>query len=207
MVSKLIVWDADREQATARMVRALREYKIEGLITLLPFHETIMQTSNWAEASTCSELLEDPEWLASTAPAAPVELTEQDDSDIVEHPYTVEVGGRRVEVKLFAPPIAAGGGGAVAAAAPKKKRDKRKSAGASGDDVNSPLQGNMWKVVVEAGQTVEEGQLLCIIEAMKMENEVKAHKAGTIASLSAKEGEAINSGDHIATIVSPAAAE
>lgn len=206
MVSKLIVWDADREQATQRMLRALEEYKIEGLTTLIPFHKTIMATQNWAEASTCSELLEDPEWLASTAPAEPVVPTEQDDDDIVEHPYTVEVGGRRVEVKLFAPPIAAGGGGAAAAAAaPKKKRDKRKSSGASGDDVASPLQGNMWKVVVEEGQTVEEGQLLCIIEAMKMENEVKAHKAGTIKTLAAKEGEPINSGDLIATIVSPAA--
>ena len=207
MVSKLIVWDVDREQATARMIRALREYKIEGLITLLPFHETIMATENWAKASTCTELLEDPEWLASTAPAAPVELTEQEDSDIVEHPYTVEVGGRRVEVKVFAPPIAAGGGGAVAQAAPKKKRDKRKSSGASGDDVNSPLQGNMWKVVVTEGQEVEEGQLLCIIEAMKMENEITAHKAGVIETLSIKEGEPIQAGAPIAVIKSPAAAE
>ncbi|MFT4034220.1 MAG: acetyl-CoA carboxylase biotin carboxylase subunit [Patulibacter sp.] len=203
MVSKLIVWDADREQATARMLRALSEYKIEGLTTLIPFHQTIMATTNWAQASTCSELLEDPDWLASTAPAEPVAPVDPDESEQVEHDYTVEVGGRRVAVKLFAPPIAAGG--AVAAAAgPKKKREKRKSAGASGDDVVSPLQGNMWKVVVEEGATVEEGQLLCIIEAMKMENEVKAHKAGTIKTLAAKEGEPINSGDLIATIASAA---
>jgi acetyl-CoA/propionyl-CoA carboxylase biotin carboxyl carrier protein len=206
MVSKLIVWDVDREQATARMRRALNEYSIEGLTTLIPFHKTIMATTNWAEGSTCSELLEDPEWLASTAPAVPVEQTEVDESEIGEHDYLVEVGGRRVPVKLFAPPIAAGSGGGVAAGpAPKGKRNKRKSSGASGDDVVSPLQGNMWKVVVTEGQEVEEGQLLCIIEAMKMENEVKAHKAGTIKTLSAKEGEAINSGDPIATIVSAAA--
>lgn len=206
MVAKLIVWDVDREQATQRMIRALGEYKIEGLTTLIPFHKTIMATPNWAEASTCSELLEDPEWLQSTAPAEPVVPTDQDDEDNVEHDYTVEVNGRRVGVKLFAPPIAAGVGGGAAAAgpAPKGKREKRKSSGASGDDVNSPLQGNMWKVVVEEGQTVEEGQLLCIIEAMKMENEVKAHKAGTIKTLAAKEGEPINSGDLIATIVSAA---
>lgn len=206
MVAKLIVWDVDREQATQRMIRALGEYKIEGLTTLIPFHKTIMATPNWAEASTCSELLEDPEWLQSTAPAEPVVPTEQDDEDNVEHDYTVEVNGRRVGVKLFAPPIAAsvGGGAAAAGPAPKGKREKRKSSGASGDDVNSPLQGNMWKVVVEEGQTVEEGQLLCIIEAMKMENEVKAHKAGTIKTLAAKEGEPINSGDLIATIVSAA---
>lgn len=205
MVSKLIVWDADREQATARMLRALSEYKIEGLITLLPFHSTIMATSNWAEASTCSELLEDPEWLASTAPAEPVALTEQDDSDIVEHPYTVEVGGRRVEVKLFAPPIAAGGGGGAPAAAPKKKREKRGGSGASGDDVLSPLQGNMWKVVVEEGQTVEEGQLLCIIEAMKMENEITAHKTGVIEELPIEPGQSVSAGDVLAVIKSPEA--
>ncbi|MDQ8043274.1 MAG: acetyl-CoA carboxylase biotin carboxylase subunit [Solirubrobacteraceae bacterium] len=209
MVSKLIVWDVDREQATARMLRALSEYKIEGLTTLIPFHSTIMATTNWAEGSTCSELLEDPEWLKSTAPAEPVEPTDKEDSEIVEHDYVVEVGGRRVAVSLFAPPIAAGGGGAgpAVAAAPKAGRKKRKSSGASGDDVVSPLQGNMWKVVVTEGQEVEEGQLLCIIEAMKMENEVKAHKAGTIKTLAAVEGAAINSGDPIATIVSAAPAE
>jgi acetyl-CoA/propionyl-CoA carboxylase biotin carboxyl carrier protein len=205
MVSKLIVWDVDREQATARMLRALNEYEIEGLTTLIPFHKTIMATTNWAEGSTCSELLEDSEWLASTAPAVPVEQTDVDESEIVEHDYLVEVGGRRVPVKLFAPPIASGGGGGGAvAAAPKTGRKKRKSSAASGDDVVSPLQGNMWKVVVTEGQEVEEGQLLCIIEAMKMENEVKAHKAGTIKTLSAVEGAAINSGDPIATIVSAA---
>jgi acetyl-CoA/propionyl-CoA carboxylase biotin carboxyl carrier protein len=195
MVAKLIVWDVDREQATQRMLRALSEYKIEGLITLLPFHSTIMATSNWAEASTCSELLEDPDWLASTAPAAPVELTEQDDEDIVEHDYTVEVGGRRVGVKLFAPPIAAGGGGngAVAGPAPKKKREKRKSSGADGDDVGSPLQGNMWKVVVKEGDTVEEGQLLCIIEAMKMENEVKAKAPGVVKHVFVTAGATVES--------------
>jgi len=208
MVAKLIVWDVDREQATARMLRALSEYKIEGLTTLLPFHQTIMATSNWAEGSTCSELLEDAEWLASTAPAEPVVQTEVAEDEIVEHDYLIEVGGRRVPVKLFAPPIAAGGGGGAAVAAPKKaKRDKRKGGGAAGDDVSSPLQGNMWKVVVAEGDEVAEGQLLCIIEAMKMENEVHAHKGGVIKTLAAVEGAAINSGDLIAVIVGAAPAE
>jgi len=101
---------------------------------------------------------------------------------------------------------AVGGG----AAGKKSKRSERKASGAGGPDLlEAPLQGNMWKVVVEQGQTVEEGQLLCIIEAMKMENEITAHKAGVIQDLPIKEGAAIQAGDPIARIVSaaPPAAE
>jgi acetyl-CoA/propionyl-CoA carboxylase biotin carboxyl carrier protein len=148
MVSKLIVWDADREQATARMLRALGEYEIEGLKTLIPFHTALLQRDEWAEGNTCHDLLQDREWLASLAYAkAPSE-----------------------------------------------------PALASADVLESPLQGNMWKVLVKQGDTVEEGQLICIIEAMKMENEITAHKAGTISELHAREGESIRDGDPIARI-------
>ena len=89
-------------------------------------------------------------------------------------------------------------------ARPKPQRAQRADSGggAGGDELVSPLQGNMWKVLVEAGQAVEEGQLVCIIEAMKMENEITAHKAGVIAELAVKEGDAIASGATIAVIKS-----
>jgi acetyl-CoA/propionyl-CoA carboxylase biotin carboxyl carrier protein len=212
MVSKLITWDADREQATTRMLRALHEYEIEGLTTLIPFHKALLSTEEWAKGSTCRELLEDPEWLKSTAPEEKPARVEDDGEEKVEQTYTVEVSGRRFDVRVVGPPFA-GVNGAVAAApgagagARKAPRRGERKAGAAGgpDLLESPLQGNMWKVLVEQGATVEEGQLICIIEAMKMENEITAHKAGVISELHVKEGEPISAGAPIALITAPAA--
>jgi acetyl-CoA/propionyl-CoA carboxylase, biotin carboxylase, biotin carboxyl carrier protein len=207
MVAKLIVWDADREQATRRMLRALDEYEIEGLKTLIPFHRALLRTEQWGRGETCRDLLEDAEWLKALAAPAP-EPAEEPDEEAVEREYTVEVSGRRFDVKVIGPPAAAavnGAGPAAAAARPRPKRSERSAgggAGASGDTLVSPLQGNMWKVLVEQGQTVEEGQLVCIIEAMKMENEIAAHKAGVVSELAVKEGEPITSGATIAVISS-----
>jgi acetyl-CoA/propionyl-CoA carboxylase biotin carboxyl carrier protein len=206
MVSKLIVWDRDREAATQRMIRALEEYEIEGLTTLIPFHDALLKTEQWANAETCKDLTEDKDWLKTTAPAEPQARVEDDGEETVTQTYTVEVSGRRFDVNVHGPAFAGGvvaAGAGAPAGGKKPKRSERKSSGAGGPDLlESPLQGNMWKVVVEAGQAVEEGQLLCIIEAMKMENEITAHKAGVLKELPIKEGAAINAGDPIALIVS-----
>ena len=210
MVSKLIVWDADREQATKRMLRALGEYEIEGLKTLIPFHQALLATEQWAKGDTCRELLEDKKWLKTLAfpkPAAPAD-TDGEEEQKVEQSYAVEVSGKRFDVRVIGPPFAGGGGGGAAAngaSAGRKapKRGERKSTSAGGPDtLPSPLQGNMWKVLVKQGDTVAEGQLLCIIEAMKMENEITAHKAGTIVDLPISEGAPIQAGAPIATIKS-----
>jgi acetyl-CoA/propionyl-CoA carboxylase, biotin carboxylase, biotin carboxyl carrier protein len=215
MVAKLIVWDKDRESATKRMLRALGEYEIGELRTLIPFHQALLATDQWGNAETCRDLVEDKDWLKKLAFPPPV-LSDSDEEEKVEQAYTVEVSGRKFEVKVIGPPPvggvvvngAAGAGAAAGGAAGPKKRGERKSSGGGGaDELVSPLQGNMWKVLVKQGDTVEEGQLLCIIEAMKMENEITAHKAGTIAELPIKEGEPIQAGAPIATITSPAAAE
>jgi acetyl-CoA/propionyl-CoA carboxylase biotin carboxyl carrier protein len=212
MVSKLIVWDADREQATKRMLRALDEYEIEGLKTLIPFHKALLQTEQWETGQTCRDLLEDKGWLKSLA-FPKVERVDEDADETVEHTYAVEVSGKRFDVRVKGP--AFGGGPAVAAAStngggrPKPKRGERKSSSAGGgaDLLESPLQGNMWKVLVAQGDAVEEGQLLCIIEAMKMENEITAHKAGVIEELHIKEGDPIQAGAPIAKITAAAPAE
>ncbi|MBJ7343514.1 MAG: carbamoyl phosphate synthase, partial [Solirubrobacteraceae bacterium] len=206
MVAKLIVWDVDREHATARMLRALGEYEIEGLTTLIPFHSALLATEQWAKAEICRDLTEDKAWLESTAPEQPVERIDADGVEQLEQQYTVEVSGRRFDVNVIGPPPS-GGAAPAGASAPKPKRGERKSSGGGGDTVEAPLQGNMWKVVVKAGDKVEEGQLLCIIEAMKMENEITAHKAGTIAELPITEGAPIGAGDTIARIVSDAPPE
>jgi acetyl-CoA/propionyl-CoA carboxylase biotin carboxyl carrier protein len=212
MVAKLIVWDADREQATRRMLRALSEYEIEGLKTLIPFHRALLATEQWARGETCRDLLEDRKWLKTLAFESAAALADPatDAQERVEQSYTVEVSGRRFDVKVAGPPFAgaatgaAAGNGAVGASKPR--RGERKSAAAGGPDtLPSPLQGNMWKVLVKQGDTVAEGQLLCIIEAMKMENEITAHKAGVIVELPIAEGAPIAAGAPIATIKSEGA--
>jgi acetyl-CoA/propionyl-CoA carboxylase biotin carboxyl carrier protein len=211
MVAKLIVWDADREQATRRMLRALQEFEIEGLKTLIPFHQALLATEQWAKGETCRDLLEDKKWLKTLAFDAPAPAPGEDEAENVEQTYAVEVSGKRFDVRVVGPPFAGGGGGGAAsngaAAAPKRTQRKSSGGGGGADVLPSPLQGNMWKVLVKQGDEVEEGQLLCIIEAMKMENEITAHKAGTIAELPIVEGEPIQAGAPIATITSAAESE
>ncbi len=209
MVAKLIVWDTDREQATQRMLRALSEYEIEGLKTLIPFHQALLATEQWAKGETCRDLLEDKAWLKTLAFPAPVApAADSEEQETVEQSYAVEVSGQRFDVRVVGPPFAGGGGGAASGstaggrAAPKRKQ-RENSSGGGPDTLPSPLQGNMWKVLVKQGDTVQEGQLLCIIEAMKMENEITAHKAGTIIELPIEEGAPIAAGAPIATIKSP----
>ncbi|HEY5286655.1 MAG TPA: acetyl-CoA carboxylase biotin carboxylase subunit [Solirubrobacteraceae bacterium] len=207
MVAKLIVWDSDREQATRRMLRALEEYEIEGLKTLIPFHKALLATEQWAKGDTCRELLEDKAWLKTLAfeKAVPT-VGEEDELEKVEQNYTVEVSGQRFDVKVLGTPFGGGvglnGSAPVGQAAPKRTARAKSSSAGGPDTIESPLQGNMWKVLVKEGDTVAEGQILCIIEAMKMENEITAHKAGTIAELPIAEGEPINAGAPIATIKS-----
>ena len=204
MIAKLIVWDVDREASTRRMLRALSEYELEGIKTLIPFHEALLKTDEWAAGETCRNLMEDKKWLKATAPEKAVAPVDADEDEKVERDYSVEVSGRKFDVKVIG---SAFGGGSVNGAAPAarkapKRAERKKSAGGGPDQIESPLQGNMWKVVVKQGDVVEEGQLLCIIEAMKMENEITAHKAGTIAALPIEEGKPISAGDPIATITS-----
>jgi acetyl-CoA/propionyl-CoA carboxylase biotin carboxyl carrier protein len=213
MVAKLIVWDADREQATARMVRALGEYEIDGVKTLLPFHAAILQTEQWANAETCRDLIEDRQWLKTLAFAPPAQApAEEGEEEKLQQAYTVEVSGKRFEVKVIGPPFA-GGAGAVAtngSGPGAGKRAPRRSragggGGGGGDTLSSPLQGTVLKVAVEQGASVEEGALICVIEAMKMENEITAHKAGTVAELPISAGAPVTNGDTLAVITAAAA--
>jgi acetyl-CoA/propionyl-CoA carboxylase, biotin carboxylase, biotin carboxyl carrier protein len=204
MVAKLIVWDADRDRATRRMLRALQEFEIEGVRTLIPFHKAIMASDQWANAETCRDLIEDKEWLKGLAQPQP-ETADDEENETIEREYVVEVSGKRFEVKVRgdAPPVLAStGNGGAQAARPRPQRERKAGArgGGGGDTLASPLQGNVFKVLVEQGSEVEEGALICIIEAMKMENEITAHKSGTIAELPISEGAAVTAGDTLAVI-------
>jgi acetyl-CoA/propionyl-CoA carboxylase biotin carboxyl carrier protein len=210
MVAKLIVWDTDREAATNRMLRALAEYEIEGLRTLIPFHRALLATEQWRKGETARDLLTDKQWLKSLAQPVP-EKTEEDEHPKVEQDYTVEVSGRRFDVRVIGPPAAASVNGAApaagAASAPRKPARRERAAGGGGgagggDTLASPIQGTVLKVAVEKGASVEEGALIAVIEAMKMENEITAHKAGTVADLPIAVGASVASGDTLAVITS-----
>jgi acetyl-CoA/propionyl-CoA/long-chain acyl-CoA carboxylase, biotin carboxylase, biotin carboxyl carrier protein len=204
MVAKLIVWDVDREKATRRMLRALHEYDSGGLTTLIPFHKKILATEQWARGETCRDLMEDREWLKTTAPQdATPPAPSEDGGEVVSRDYKVEVSGKLFDVKVIGE-AAAGGVAAVPAGGGKKspKRERKGGGGpsASSDALPSPLQGTVLKVAVEQGAEVSEGDLICVIEAMKMENEITAHRSGKVEELNVTEGAAVSSGDTLAVI-------
>jgi acetyl-CoA/propionyl-CoA carboxylase biotin carboxyl carrier protein len=213
MVAKLIVWDNDRETATKRMIRALGEYQIDELKTLLGFHAALLATDQWRNGETCRDLIEDKKWLKSLAAPPPEAVTDEGEEpeETVEHGYTVEVSGRRFEVKVIGPAFGGGNGGVAVAAAvgapagrrpPRRERGGGGASGGGGDALTSPIQGTVLRVATEQGAAVEEGALICVVEAMKMENEIVAHKAGTVAELNVSDGGAVATGDTIAIITS-----
>jgi len=203
MVAKLIVWDVDRGHATRRMLRALDEYEVGGLTTLIPFHKAILATEQWANGETCRDLMEDREWLKGTAPAeAGMPAGAEDGAETVARDYKVEVGGKLFDVKVIGE-AAAGGAAPVAGGGRRPPKRERRSGGgpsASSEALPSPLQGTVLKVAVEKGADVSEGDLICVIEAMKMENEITAHRSGKLAELNVSEGTAVSSGDVLAVI-------
>jgi len=213
MVAKLVVWDTDRAAATRRMLRALGEFTVEGVRTLIPFHQALLTTEQWARGETCRDLVEDRAWLRALAARAPgTSLAGEAPGAAREsRDYVVEVSGRRFEVTVHGEPPApapAGNGAVpgVSAAGIATRRPVRRGgrggggAGANGDALLSPLQGNVFRVLAQEGAEVQEGALLFVIEAMKMENEVVAHKTGTLAELRVQEGAAVATGEVLALI-------
>ena len=179
------------------MLRALREYEISGLKTLIPFHRALLATEQWANGETCRDLVEDKDWLKQLAFPAPEKVGDDDEAEKVAREYSVEVSGRRFDVTVIGDALAANG--AAPGAAKKAPRQSGGGGGAPGALV-SPLQGTVLKVVVEKGAQVDEGALICVIEAMKMENEITAPSAGTVEELGVSEGGSIATGDTIAVI-------
>lgn len=206
MVAKLIVWDVDREHATRRAIRALGELEVGGVRTLIPFHKAILATEQWAKAETCRDLIEDRDWLKGLAePKVEKAAGDEAESEKVERTYAVEVSGKLFDVKVIGEAFAGGGGnGASAGPAAKKPKRRERSGGGAGGAADgklvSPIQGTVLKVAVEKGATVDEGALICVIEAMKMENEITAPAAGTVEELGVSEGGSISTGDTIAVI-------
>jgi acetyl-CoA/propionyl-CoA/long-chain acyl-CoA carboxylase, biotin carboxylase, biotin carboxyl carrier protein len=208
LVAKLITWDTDRERATTRMLRALGEYEIGGLTTLVPFHQALLATEQWRNAGTCRDLIEDRKWLASLGPSAPKRDGEKEGEaeETVERTYRVEVDGRLHSVKVIGAAANANPGTAPAAAAALRRPPRREaasggsSAGGATETLVSPIQGTVLRVGVSEGDEIETGALICVVEAMKMENEIVAHRDGTVSQLSVAEGGSVAAGDVIAKI-------
>src|SRR6185436_6275038 len=199
MIAKLIVWDVDREASTRRMLRALGEYEIGGLKTLIPFHQALLATEQWANGETCRDLVEDKEWLKQLAFPAAEKPAAEDEPEKVSREYAVEVSGRRFDVTVIGEAGAAANGAAPTKKAPTREKKSGGGGGAPGELV-SPIQGTVLKVAVEKGAEVDEGALICVIEAMKMENEITAPSAGTVEELEVSEGGSVATGDRIAVI-------
>lgn len=201
MLAKLIVTGDSREQALARASRALAELKIEGLPTVANFHATVIKDPAFAPADG-QPFSVHTRWIETefnnTLPAYNGALGVLDDGD-ERQKVTVEVGGKRLEVTL-----PAFGGSAVAKPAAAKARKSRSTRGgttaANSNELTSPMQGTIVKVAVKEGAKVAEGDLIVVLEAMKMEQPITAHKAGKVNGLKLKQGETVSAGAVIATI-------
>ncbi|MCF3183900.1 ATP-grasp domain-containing protein [Streptomyces polychromogenes] len=204
LLAKLIVTGATREQALQRAARALAEFNVEGMATAIPFHRAVVTDPAFAPADG-NPFTVHTRWIETefvndikpfTAPAA-----EDTDEEPGRETVVVEVGGKRLEVSLpsslgmtLARTAAAGG------AKPKRRAAKKSGPAASGDTLTSPMQGTIVKVAVEEGQQVNEGDLIVVLEAMKMEQPLNAHRSGTIVGLTAEVGASLTSGATICEI-------
>jgi acetyl-CoA/propionyl-CoA carboxylase biotin carboxyl carrier protein len=204
LLAKLIVTGADRQQALERSRRALAEFTVEGMATVLDFHRVVVEDPAYAAADldgfTVHTRWIETEWNNTVQPFT--NPTDAEEGAAERNTVVVEVGGRRLEVSLPGDLAfgAAPGAGAAAAKKPARKRGGGGGAKVSGDAVTAPMQGTIIKVAVADGDTVSAGDLVVVLEAMKMENPVTAHKDGTVTGLSAEAGGTISQGSVICEI-------
>ncbi|MDV6300976.1 acetyl/propionyl/methylcrotonyl-CoA carboxylase subunit alpha [Rhodococcus cerastii] len=207
MLAKLIVTGATREEALARSRRALAEFDVQGLATVIPFHAAVVSDPAFigdGDSFSVHTRWIETEWDNQVPPFTAGQPID-DEEVLPRQSVVVEVGGRRVEVSLPGELSLGGGSGGGPAGAVRRKPKARTRGGAgagaaSGDAVTAPMQGTVVKVAVDEGQTVDAGDLIAVLEAMKMENPVNAHKAGTITGLTVTAGDAITQGTVLAEI-------
>ena len=194
MVAKLIVRGADRDDAIGRMLRALGEYRIDGVTTLIGFHRALIDHPCFRAGTTCHGIVESPELAALASELADSPSVSPVPAGAATRETIAEVDGRRVEVKVLVPEP-------PYRELARRRRERVAAGGGPGSDaVTSPMQGTVLDVKVADGDEVDAGQVICIVEAMKMENEVTAHRAGVVAELSASPGQAVTAGQRICVI-------
>jgi len=200
LIAKLIVWDADRERARRRMIRALEEYAIEGVTTLIGFHRALLESPCFVAGETCFGLVES---IAEAAREKVAPIRAPGPARVREEVVGVELDGRRFEVTLLRPE--------PPHAELAQRRRERTGDGthhaAAREAVVSPMQGTVLAVEVAEGDEVREGQVICVVEAMKMENEITAHRPGRVTGLSVVAGEPVATGQVICIVAREGEAE
>ena len=189
LLAKLIVTGATREEAITRARRAIAEFKIEGMATALPFHKAILEDSAFTkEFKVYTSYIEKE--FKNEIPEFKILPLEAQTKAAADH-LVAEINGKRFEILVHAPE-------------PVVKRHRAKDAlagGAGGVGLTSPMQGTVVKIAVEQGQSVEKGDLVIVLEAMKMEQPLMAHRSGVISNLSAVIGETVTSGTVLCDII------
>ena len=203
LVGKLICWGSDRETAIRRTLRALREFRIEGISTTIPADLAILEHQDFVDGIHSTKWVEDTLDLSGVGSTATVADGESEAK--VQRDVDVEVNGKRFSVKVFVPESQAGAvvaGGAAGGASRPRRSGGSGGAGAGGGSgaVAVPMQGTIVKILVEVGQEVEAGATVCVLEAMKMENNITADKAGTVKEIKVAPGDSVGSGDVVVVI-------
>ncbi|WP_265111347.1 acetyl-CoA carboxylase biotin carboxylase subunit [Halosolutus halophilus] len=214
MIAKLIVWGEDRDECIERSLRALREYDIEGIPTVIPFHRLMLTDEEFVRSTHTTKYLDEEldqsrieeaqeQWGGDTGDGA------GEDEESVEREFTVEVNGKRFEVELEehgAPAIPTGGdGGTSQAASPPQPTGSSSGSGSAavegdGETVDAEMQGTILDIEVEVGDEVAAGDVLVVLEAMKMENDIVASRGGTVSDIAVDEGESVDMGDTLVVL-------
>ncbi|MGI8518455.1 MAG: acetyl/propionyl/methylcrotonyl-CoA carboxylase subunit alpha [Acidimicrobiia bacterium] len=197
LMAKLVVWGQDRDQAIRRGRRALEEYLITGVATTIPSHLIVLDHPDFLEGRHYTRWLEDQVKFPDPVPAGQPTLPE--DEELSRRDMTVEIGGRRFSVTYWAPDIGIGTGPGVTRRS-RPKLDRPSPSGQSDGVVTAPMQGTIVKVHVKAGDAVEADQPLCVLEAMKMENEVRSPIAGEVVDLRVQAGDTVSLGAVLAVV-------
>jgi len=214
MIAKLIVWGSDREECLARSKRALAEYDLEGVVTIVPFHRLMLDDERFVAGTHTTKYLDEELDEALVADAQEKWGTESsaggdDDEEVSEREFTVEVNGKRFEVELEergapAIPVPESGMGGAGGSGGGQRPPQAKSDDESDDDVDiaeggeaieAEMQGTILSVDVGEGDEVAAGDVVCVLEAMKMENDVVAERGGTVVSVHVGEGDSVDMGD------------
>jgi len=214
MIAKLVVWGEDRDECIERSLRALREYEVEGIPTIIPFHRLMLTDEEFVRSTHTTKYLDEEmdhsrienaqeQWGGDIGDGGGT-----GDEEVVEREFTVEVNGKRFEVSLeergaLAGVGAASGNSGGGSPRPRPKReddDGGEAVTAKGAQVTAEMQGTILSVNVEEGEEVAAGDVICVLEAMKMENDVVASQGGTVAQVLVSEGESVNMGDTLVVV-------